>query len=140
MVRSLTLFLRILSSPSEQGRATLNNYLKFITSVQQCVVSSRKHFKLSLCRIRFESNTRINDSEHINLFFLLQNCSRLWSLSFLFWFTDWIPNIKDKKIKNFVVIFLARVLFMPKKCLHIVRNKIKNESWQLVEKKKSYSK
>ena len=44
-----------------------------------------------------------------------------------------------KKI-NFEVILLVRVLSIPKKLLHIVRNKIKKESWQLVKKEKSYSK
>ena len=40
----------------------------------------------------------------------------------------------------FVVIFLARMLSISKKLLHILRNKIKIESWQLVKKQKSYSK
>ena len=31
------------------------------------------------------------------------------------------------------------MLAIPKKLLHIVKNKIKKESWQLVEKQKSYS-
>ena len=44
------------------------------------------------------------------------------------------------KKKFFVVIFLARVLFISKMSLHIVRKKIKKESWQLVERQKSYSK
>ena len=35
----------------------------------------------------------------------------------------------------FVIIFLARVLSLPKKLLHIVRNKIKKESSQMVKKK-----
>ena len=31
------------------------------------------------------------------------------------------------KNKNFVTMFLARVLFMPKKFLHIIKNKIKKD-------------
>ena len=42
--------------------------------------------------------------------------------------------------KKFLVIFLSRVLSVPKKMLQIVRNKIKKESRKLVlKKKKSYS-
>ena len=41
---------------------------------------------------------------------------------------------------NFIVFFKARVLSIPKKLLHAVRNKIKKELWQLVKKQKSYSK
>ena len=48
-------------------------------------------------------------------------------------------KIKKYEKKNFVVIFLARVLSIFKMLLNIVRNKIKKESWQLVEKQKSYS-
>ena len=44
------------------------------------------------------------------------------------------------KKQNFVFIFLARVLSTPKMLLHIVRNKIKKGSWQLVKKQKNYSK
>ena len=47
----------------------------------------------------------------------------------------YIPKYLKKK---FVVIFLARVFSIPKKLLHIIRNKIKKESWQLVLKN-SYS-
>ena len=42
--------------------------------------------------------------------------------------------------KNFLVKFLVRVLSMPEKLLHIIRKKIKKESWQLVEKLTSDSK
>ena len=56
-----------------------------------------------------------------------------------------INNIKNKNVpkykkKIFVVIFLARVLSILTKLLHTVRKKIKNESWKLVKKQKSYSK
>ena len=37
----------------------------------------------------------------------------------------------------FVVIFLDRVLSIPKKLLHIVRKKIKKESCQMVKKQKT---
>ena len=42
--------------------------------------------------------------------------------------------------QNVVVISLARVLSITKKLLHIVKNKIRKQSWQLVRKQKSYSK
>ena len=38
--------------------------------------------------------------------------------------------------KNFAVIILSRVFSIPWKLLHIVKNKIKKESWQLVKKNK----
>ena len=44
------------------------------------------------------------------------------------------------KNKFFVVIFLATVLCIAKKLLHIIRNKIKKESWLLVKNQKNYSK
>ena len=51
-----------------------------------------------------------------------------------------LKNIRKYKKKIFVVIFLARILSIPKKLLHVVRNKIKKESRQLVNKQKRYSK
>ena len=45
-----------------------------------------------------------------------------------------------KKKKNVVVIFLARMLSIPKKLLHVLRNEIKKDSWQTVRKQKSYLK
>ena len=38
------------------------------------------------------------------------------------------------------MFFLGRGLFIPKKLIHIVRDKLKKGSWQLVKKQRSYSK